>query len=267
MSCRLSDSARKSSPNHLNRQIGAYAVAAAAAGVSTLALALPAAGEVVVTKKTIPIPVSLIGHGVEISMTNNGVNDVRFSLLYNFSSISTNIDGRILILNKLSNKAVVGSQQFEPYASALMRGAKIGPADNFVSSVVGIPNGVTIEESATVTYYHRGSKHLKGKWDGNGKDRYLGIRFLINGKTHYGWIRLTVTIPSNAKAFMTATITGYAYETIPNKPILAGTAQGSTAETRVPEEIQDERGPSLGMLARGADGLQLWRREETSGRQ
>ena len=191
MSTQPADSARKSSTKNLNRQISAYSFAAAAAGVSMLALASPAAGEVVITKKTVPIPVSFFGQDVDISLTNDGNNDFRLSLLYNFSSISTKIDGRILILNKLSHgKGVVGSQQFEPYASALMRGTKIGPTANFVSSVVGFPYGANIEESGTASYYHRGSKHLKGKWSGNAKDRYLGVRFLINGQTHYGWIRL-----------------------------------------------------------------------------
>lgn len=265
MSTQPTDSARKSSTKNLSRQISAYSFAAAAAGVSMLALASPAAGEVVITKKTLPIPVSFFGQGVEISLTNDGNNDFRLSLLYNFSSISTKIDGRILILNKLSHgKGVVGSQQFEPYASALMRGTKIGPTANFVSSVVGFPYGANIEESATASYYHRGSKHLKGKWSGNAKDRYLGVRFLINGQTHYGWIRMTVTIPSNPKIFMTATITGYAYETIPNKTILAGTAERSSAASQASEYIQSQGRPSLGMLALGAEGIPLWRREETS---
>lgn len=254
-------SAKKSSPKNLNRQISAYSFAAAAAGVGMLALAPPAAGEVIITKKTIPIPLAFLGGGVEISLTNDGANDFRFTLLYNFSSVSTNIDGRILIMNKPShNKGVVGSEQFEPYASALMRGAKIGPTANFVSSVVGFPYGVNIEESNTVTYLHRGSRHLKGNWGGNAKNRFLGVRFLINGRTHYGWIRLTVTIPSDVKEFMTATITGYAYETIPNKAILAGTAESSTAEIPLPTNIPNQGKPSLGMLALGTDGLPLWRR-------
>lgn len=166
MSVQPVNPAKKATRKQVNRQIGAYSLAAAAAGVSVLALAAPATGEVIVTKKTIPIPVAFFGDGVEISLTNNGVNNFRLSLLYDFSSISTNIDGRILILNNLTgHEAAVGSNQnIHPYASALTRGAKIGPPANFVSSRVGDPYGVNLEESATVTYLHRGSKHLNGKW-------------------------------------------------------------------------------------------------------
>src|SRR5579872_1227422 len=59
-----------------------YSVAAITAGVSVLALAKPAAGELIVTKKTIPIPISEMGDGptAKISLTNNGVNDFSFSL-------------------------------------------------------------------------------------------------------------------------------------------------------------------------------------------
>jgi hypothetical protein len=144
MSTQPADSGRKTSLRNLDRHISAYSFAAAAAVVSLMALASPAPGEVIVTKKTIPVPVSFFGDGVEISLTNNGINHFKFSLLYNFSSISTNIDGRTLAMNELTDhKEVVGtfnpSQRVHPYASALMRGAKIGPAANFVSSVSGDP--------------------------------------------------------------------------------------------------------------------------------
>ena len=98
-----------------------------------------------------------------------------------------------------------------------------------------------------------------------GEERHgLGVRFQLNGQTHYGWVRLTVT--SNVKLnkpTLEATITAYAYETVPNKPILAGTAEKTTAEVQVPQDIQKPGQPSLGMLALGSDALPLWRREET----
>jgi hypothetical protein len=49
--------------------------------------------------------------------------------------------------------------------------------------------------------------------------RYLGLKFQIDGKTHYGWARLNVQVQGNN---ITATLTGYAYESIPNKRIRAG---------------------------------------------
>jgi hypothetical protein len=64
------------------------------------------------------------------------------------------------------------------------------------------------------------------------------------------------------------TLTGYAYETVPNKPILAGQMSGSeVASTVDPKEILTPARPSatLGALALGFDSLEIWRREEEVG--
>jgi len=47
-------------------------------------------------------------------------------------------------------------------------------------------------------------------------DKYLGLRFVINGLAHYGWARLDVI--NNVQW----TLKDYAYNAIPNMPILAG---------------------------------------------
>ncbi len=52
-------------------------------------------------------------------------------------------------------------------------------------------------------------------WKDNGES-YLGLKFDINGKQHYGWARLDVT-----SAFQWV-IKDYAYNATPNSPILAG---------------------------------------------
>jgi hypothetical protein len=63
---------------------------------------------------------------------------------------------------------------------------------------------------------------------------------------------------------MSAEITEYAYETVPNASIYAGQTEERTSEVQAPQNIQNRRGPALGMLAAGAEGLPLWRREETT---
>lgn len=71
---------------------------------------------------------------------------------------------------------------------------------------------------------------------------------------------------------ITATLTGYAYETIPGKAIKAGqkkeAAGDSTNDDFGPDAsltnpISDKPQPaSLGVLALGAQGVVLWRREQ-----
>lgn len=248
----LTDSARKSSSNNLDRQMAQYSLVAAVAGVSMLALAQPAAGEVVVTKKTIPIPLTpaVVPKPVKISMANNGITDFSFEL-YSYSVGA--VPERGLTLDGASPRnRVIAMGDLNTYAAQLQRGGKIG------GTYANLGSKVLVEASVSAGT----SRYFRGFWDGNLKDQFLGVRFLINGKPHYGWIRLTVTTNTNPHGpFLAATITGYAYETVPNKAILAGAGK-STGE--VPRDSRNQAGPALGMLALGADGVPLWRREESS---
>ena len=104
-----------------------------------------------------------------------------------------------------------------------------------------------------------------GKWL-NVTNGYLGLKFTIKRKTHYGWARLTVRALGGA--FIKATLTGYAYETIPNKAVIAG-------QTKAMDDSKCRKQPNpaaltmptpapatLGALALGAPGLSIWRRKE-----
>jgi len=133
---------------------------------------------------------------------------------------------------------------------ALRRGALIGPGGGFIYS-----KGVMVGQCAHGTSNSgppcsSDRYHTLGSW-ANVKNRYLGVTFTARGKTHYGWARLTVEL--SRKPFKaTAILTGYAYETIPNKPIVAGKTHGKDVITVEPA--------TLGHLARGASGLSAWRR-------
>ena len=113
------------------------------------------------------------------------------------------------------------------YGSALIRGAKIGPSANFSSGYGFGESDVTIEKSSGPT----ASRRLYGQWGDNAHNRFLGVKFKVHGATHFGWVRLTVNTTPNG--LLSGTITGYAYETVPNTPILAGTAEKPTAEVQI----------------------------------
>ena len=113
-----------------------------------------------------------------------------------------------------------------------------------------------------------GSGTCAGLWN-NVKNRYLGLKFTINGTTHFGWARLNVTWTTmfgNHK--VTGVLTGYAYETVPNKPIVTGKTKGPEDEGNLEPSnsaaltVPASRPAKLGMLAMGAPGLSIWRREE-----
>jgi hypothetical protein len=111
---------------------------------------------------------------------------------------------------------------------------------------------------------------FRGLWANGGKgvrNRYLGLRFKVEGGYHYGWARFNVSFPNRT---LHAVLTGYAYETIAGKAIVAGQTKGtgdSTIEqpdaaltTPTPDTPQL---PMLGALALGAPGLSIWRKMDT----
>ena len=59
-------------------------------------------------------------------------------------------------------------------------------------------------------------------------DKYLGVKFLISGNVHYGWIRVYVTGTADN---YTVTYKDYAYENTPNTTILAGNKATGINET------------------------------------
>jgi hypothetical protein len=262
------NAASKATTNYPNRQLGLYSLAAVAAGVSILALAPPAEAEVVVTQKTIPIPIENVGHGggVAISFQNDGANDLRL-ILSSFSVFGA-IGNSLKAVNASYGQGVVGRTSFTEEelknAFPLAKGAQIGAGRYFVS---GAGKGtyfsyrksaVRLAATARSTF---GPGNAFGPWAGNDRTAYLGVRFLIDGETHYGWVRLTVNITGRSRS--AATITSYAYETESGKPIFAGLTEAPTAEVQAPENMRKQVGPSLGMLAVGAEGFPLWRREAT----
>jgi hypothetical protein len=96
----------------------------------------------------------------------------------------------------------------------------------------------------------------------NVSGRYLGLRFTIKTQTHYGWARLSVQVSGTT---VTGTLTGYAYETIANKPIIAGRTKGpDDGEPTASFSTPTSEPATLGALAMGAPGLAIWRRKETA---
>jgi hypothetical protein len=99
------------------------------------------------------------------------------------------------------------------------------------------------------------------------KNRYLGIEFMIKGKIHYGWARLSVSV-DNDGLDIEGTLTGFAYETIPNKPIITGKTEGpeeGSNDGANPATLNEPllQPASLGLLSMGSPALSVWRREES----
>lgn len=203
---------------NLERNLLAYAAAASAAGVAMAALTQPAAARVVYT----PTQKTIGNHGhYNLDLNHDGTTDF---VLRNSSFNSGSIRGSWLSAQPGVSNGVAGYVNSFSWALALKSNKRIGPMKTF------LPGQVVLD----FVYGNSGGSVSFGQW-GNVKRRYLGLKFMINGKTHYGWARLNVTLEPGS---VTGKLTGYAYETKPNKAILAG----------------DEGTGGLGRLALGVAG-------------
>jgi hypothetical protein len=226
-------------PSSLDRKLNAYALAATAAGVGMLALTPPVEGKIIYTPKNVQISP---GTTYQIDLNNDGITDVTIS---NSVRSSDALYAAPAAGNFLSD---FGSDEGN-YVLALKKGTRIAGRHK-----VGGP--------AIMAQFN-----CSGYWC-NVTKRYMGVRLQINGKPHYGWARFNVSVANQ----ITATLTGYAYETIPNKPIIAGKTKGpydmslEGPDPAVTNPIPDIPQPaSLGALAMGTPGLSIWRRQESAG--
>jgi hypothetical protein len=239
-------------PARLDQHLNLYALAAGAAGVSLLAFAQPSEAKIVYTTTH-----KVIGTNGLYPLDVNRDGTIDFLIQergYPFSSSGNNV---------LGAKGAVGNgvQGSNMFASALNQGAPIGPRRMFINSS-GTVGALMFNVACTVDQ----GCSTKGKW-GNANNEYLGLKFKIHGKTHYGWARLNVTYMPQGHS-ITATLTGYAYETIPNQGLRAGQRhyadhQPTNKEANVIESAGLRLAPtsgSLGRLARGAQSVTLGRR-------
>ena len=234
----------------VHHQVTMYALAASAAGVGVLALSQSADAKIVYTKTHVVIGTN---HIYDLDLNHDGIADFKID---NHSFFTDTTVASLSAVPAQPKNAVVGKQQGvgSPYSAyALLPGARVGPKQPFSGGWMAWSDGA----------------NRSGQW-ANERGRYLGLKFLIKGKIHYGWARLNVTVGHSK---ITATLTGYAYETIPGKPIIAGRTKGpeqGDAEGFGPDASLTSpiratpQPPWLGTLALGAQGVPLWRRKESA---
>jgi hypothetical protein len=211
----------------LDRRLAAYVAVASAAGIGMLAAPKVAEGEVVYT----PANVSFQDTGkVTIDLNNDGIPD--FEVLRRQCGSS---HSNCIVLNPLAagNGFRPGGAIASEVAAGFF-GVPVGPGEKFLTGD-GTPSygNVMIAAGAYGPY-----SWSNGPW-AHSTNRYLGLRFTINGQTHYGWARLSINDLHGPSV-----LTGYAYETIPNTKIIEGELHGAA--------VSNAQSGNLGALARGA---------------
>jgi len=236
-----------------------YALAATATAAGMLASAPAADAKIVYTSANVQV----VGKPFPLDLNHDGKVD--FFLLHYGYGFHTATGGNALmachvaVINYKGTRFVCESSSQgtnalnairvtnQDFGAALRRGDKIQHGGRFRNNQP-VDLGVVILPTSTQTGWY-------GPWVNGGKgvkNRYLGIKFQIGGRFHFGWARLTVTTQGN---IIQATLTGYAYETIPGKAIIAGD-KGPNRKTVEPV--------SLGHLAAGASAIPAWRLKHTA---
>lgn len=201
---------RQLAPNLTKRLLAYGAVAGTvAAGASH------AAAEVVYT----PVH-KFIDADYSLDLNNDGIGDFNISTSY-LSGFNQLLVAPLITFNKV---VVVGKGCILHQTGA----APLPPG-----AIIGREKSLRAKSACMASLF---SWYSDGPWVMQ-NDRYLGVEFVIDGKSHYGWARF------NVGALASAVITGYAYETVPNKAIRAGD-EGSASDT-------SNSGPTLGELALG----------------
>jgi len=261
------DSLRSKAPANFSEsthhRLNMYALAAGAAGVGMLALAQPAEAKIVYTKANEQI----LGQGsrLQLDLNHDGINDFFFR-----RNSSAHFTTSLLVYTKVFKNDIWGTQSTNglKLASALRRGFRIGPSKHFSSGFTGSSGSswgkIMWKVQGCGTQTQTCTTHKFGPWGPPISNRYLGLQFRIKGKRHYGWARVSWI---NGEY----TLTGYAYETIPNQPIIAGKTSGPVEINRSVEQLNPASLTSatpepatLGLLAMGSPTLSIWRRKESA---
>jgi len=238
-----------------------------AAGAGLLLAGAPVSARIVYTPAYTKIPIQqLCSSGsrpfVSFDLNHDGIND--FSLAA--ASANCGHDQAFFwnVTPKQTGNAILGKIQTFRFgfsssrlghcnvASVLAAGHRIGAESKFG------PYGVMIKGVGG----YPSSSYGCGYW-GDAQGRFLGLEFTVQGQKHYGWARLNSLVGFGTREL---TLTGYAYETVPNKPIRAGQT-GPVADNLLPEmrsappSSASLQPPALGLLALGWRGLDAWRKE------
>jgi hypothetical protein len=238
-------------PESIHHHLNKYALAAGAAGVTVLALAQPVDAKIVYTTANVTIGKHGL-HSYHLDFNHDGITDLTIQWseknfrCFTGSGLSERIDETPALRN-----LVEGNPPAE-----LSFGANIGNRDRFYGG------------KAAMAWMRCGFGY--GNWWG-ARNRYLGVKFRIHRKTHFGWARMSVYL---GPCGLCAQLTGYAYEDIAGKSIKAGQTHGnaddptnedSVSGACLTNPIPDTLHPaSLAVLALGAQGVPLWRRKESA---
>lgn len=196
------------------QQIYLLAMAAIVLGLAHRA----AVAEVVYT----PVNVVLTKGHYNLDLNHDGIADFEIKATHSIDycgGLSASLRVALVTGNGVEGSSTV---------AALASGSLIGPDQMFKTS------GTPLIESVRYGYFEICGSTRCGECffmnfrNGNwlNVSGFLGLEFLIDGQIHYGWAQMTVHFDPTQK-LLSATLTGYAYETVAERSIVAGQNTGT----------------------------------------
>ena len=234
------------------KRLRAYAAGAGAVAAGLLACSPPASAEIVV----VPAHVSLGQGSSPFPINIEGATEFTLSNKVGTTSPLQYCRYDSLVVKAASGADVAG-YGLRHQVAPLKFGAVIGTADQFETGKQVLARAVNCKGLP-------GASHPFA----NTNDRFLGLKFTLNGQVYYGWAGFSAVTADGERVTVTATLTAYAYETLPNTPIYAGQSSDTPSESR---QLPASGGPpntaklqpaTLGVLALGSLGLDVWRKRE-----
>jgi hypothetical protein len=145
---------------------------------------------------------------------NDGIPDLKFTLI---TSIITGYP-------PLSYGYTAGTIKATPLnGSAILTGSSGYPAKINLNSIISA--NANWDSTASQLIFQKklsnGTTTNTGNWNA-ATNGFLGLRVIAGGQTYYCWIQMNAEAFTSGTNAATLTLLDYAYNTIPNQPILAG---------------------------------------------
>ncbi len=270
----------------LQRRLNSYALAAGAAGVAVLACAPPAEGAPVC--KTLNLQI-FNTHTHAFNPADQALPPFQIAqttfAYYTSSTLSTNPfqwwnRGFITPNSKGANLLLATNG----YAANVPSGGSIGPAGKFGKGAsYGLIFSYGKGSRFNKKYGHGTLKKHRGNLNFEQSSNFFGFKFSLSGQTHYGWMRVQVTVrrTRGQNKLTSIDVVDYGYESSSSTAIAAGSCTAEaltepvTPEPRIepvarqianpaasPSSVASDktRPATLGILALGAGGLQFRRK-------
>lgn len=139
----------------------------------------------------------------------------------NFDFVLASLDTTLASGNRIRNTVIA------PYGTAAASNAIAGEAPSGYDYALALNSGDMIDNTLnwiaatnTMAYNVNSANPYNENWNGV-TDKYLGLKFVVAGNTHYGWARLDVLAVADVW-----TLKDYAFNAMPNTGLTAGQMTG-----------------------------------------